>query len=72
MQVDSLLPYNSGGEELVVVFFFSLGPRYAKALLLVSVRLWKFVAVFSCLSVCLSPSMSVYLLLYVTMKVVLK
>lgn len=61
MQVDSLFPYNSAGEKLIVVFFCLLGPRYAKALLLVSVCIWKFVAIFF-LSFCMLVSFLVCVL----------
>lgn len=49
-QVYSLLPSNSAGEKLVIVFL--LDPRYTTSLLVVRVWLWKCLAVFSCLPVC--------------------
>lgn len=69
MQVDSLFSSDSAGEKLVTVFL--LGPRYSTPLLVVRVWIWKFLAIFSCPSVCFCflPCLCTFLLVYVSVKV---
>lgn len=70
IQVDLPLPSDSAGEKLVIVFL--LGPRHTTSLLVVRVWIQKFLAIFSCPSVCfcLLPCLCMLFCVYVSVKVV--
>lgn len=68
--VDSLLSSDSLGHKLIIGFL--LAPSYATSLLVVRVRIWAFLAMFSCPSVCcfLLPRLCTFL--FVSVEVVIE